>query len=193
MNDSNVRSFCDEGSSWVQKTIGGEDVNKKRQIWFISGYWRVCSIASGLWLDSSGKCEFRLLQLAFKCKRLRNFADEYAATGKAAQLRKTIATLSLLREEWEATERIPPDVKDVEATKEILRLNMENQFQGLDGSEAYSANSLMGYPNEFNGSSLKPKEIVITFDDGPHVTLTPQVHAIIKELKKFRRPFSKLE
>jgi len=40
-----------------------------------------------------------------------------------------------------------------------------------------------GYKNEFDGSNLKPGEVVITFDDGPNPHLTPQVHKTISDLK----------
>jgi peptidoglycan/xylan/chitin deacetylase (PgdA/CDA1 family) len=129
-------------------------------------------------LGSSGPSE-----ISVQVEALTQLADEYAATGKAKELKKAISTLSLLREEWEATEKTNPHPDDVEATKSIQRAEIENTFSGLDEMDGVPVKSKKGYLNEFNGSSLKPKEIVITFDDGPHPTLTPQVHAIIKGLK----------
>jgi peptidoglycan/xylan/chitin deacetylase (PgdA/CDA1 family) len=116
---------------------------------------------------------------------LTTLADEYAHDRKPAELKQATKELTDLREQWEVDGR--PQAYDAEIKDQIahwrLIIQREKTPDPLSGDELTAlADDASPYENEFNGSTLKKKEIVVTFDDGPHPKLTPLVHAYVKKL-----------
>ena len=130
-------------------------------------------------------------QTAIKVSALRLLADEYAATQNVSGLSSSLAELNELRESYEKSNQLEPDNAAVQAELASSRLRIEAVVTQVNAAAdilkrstayGYVAVSRSGYDHDFNGSTLGPKEVVITFDDGPHKRLTPQVHEVVKRL-----------
>jgi peptidoglycan/xylan/chitin deacetylase (PgdA/CDA1 family) len=127
--------------------------------------------------------------IAAKVQALTKLSDEYAETGKGDELSVAIQKLSVLREKWEKAGS--PDInspninpQDVSAQMSAWRTLIENSVAPAMVSDEMDSETVKkpGYAGEYNGSTLPKWQVVITFDDGPHPTLTPLVHAIVKQL-----------
>jgi len=123
-----------------------------------------------------------------KVQALTLLADEYAAMGKSDELSLALQKLSILRENWERAGR--PDfggqgsqgvVTEMSVWRTWIQKSLTPNF-GTDSTDSEVVKK-SGYAGEYNGSTLPKWQVVITFDDGPHPTLTPLVHAIVKQLK----------
>jgi peptidoglycan/xylan/chitin deacetylase (PgdA/CDA1 family) len=116
---------------------------------------------------------------------LTQLADEYAATKQASELDLTLQKLAILREEWEALDRPEASPAQVAASVATWRAEIAKQLTPKvnEEGELEEVVGKLAYPNEFNGSTLKDHEVVITFDDGPHPKLTPIIHGIVKDAK----------
>jgi len=109
-----------------------------------------------------------------------NLADEYAALGQTDQLHSALDKIHSTQGWWHLEGNEPSDEAvatslEIQARSEIAARATEGDGSSLDSLE------MVRYDREFNGDSLSPGEVVLTFDDGPHPRYSPVIHQTLKE------------
>ncbi|MDZ4678126.1 MAG: polysaccharide deacetylase family protein [Oligoflexia bacterium] len=110
--------------------------------------------------------------MGLKMMGLRQLADQHAASGNVTELEAALSSMQHYRMRWELYGRPYPTRKLT--SKELNEISDELRSQ---------VRMNYSHPLEANGSSLSTKQIVLTFDDGPHETHTRAVQKVLKELK----------
>lgn len=111
-----------------------------------------------------------------KMEALHQLADEFASVGDKEKFGQAMEQIHSLQKNWEVTGRVSPSADLVNQALDAQRAAL-NQKKSPTPVDTQAPQYISDH--EFNGSHIGPREIVLTFDDGPHATLTKAVEEVL--------------
>jgi peptidoglycan/xylan/chitin deacetylase (PgdA/CDA1 family)/3D (Asp-Asp-Asp) domain-containing protein len=117
--------------------------------------------------------------LGSRLQALVDLADEYAEAGQMGKYDEVIQKIYELKNLWEARGRpeAHPRLHEYFLNKERRRFDLRNPL----GFDLTGSKGAPPYANEVNGHSLPARQVVLTFDDGPHETFTTDILGVLAQ------------